>query len=110
MEALVLERKDELSLRDFPAVDQAEERLGPRDVRIRLRACELTAPWEPEQLTGAFVQLDVRGVDGRWRRPFSGWLYKERPSLNVVEHPIYDVWLTGCKQDSDVPPPSTASK
>jgi D-xylulose reductase len=33
MEALVLERKDELSLRDFPV----EEMLGPRDVRIALR-------------------------------------------------------------------------
>jgi D-xylulose reductase len=33
MEALVLERKDELALRDFPV----EERLGPRDVRIALR-------------------------------------------------------------------------
>lgn len=33
MKALVLERKDELSLRDIPV----EERLGPRDVRIALR-------------------------------------------------------------------------
>ncbi|MBZ6078812.1 NAD(P)-dependent alcohol dehydrogenase [Microvirga puerhi] len=33
MEALVLERKDELALRDIPL----EERLGPRDVRIALR-------------------------------------------------------------------------
>ena len=33
MEALVLERKDELSLRDFPV----EEALGPRDVRIAIR-------------------------------------------------------------------------
>ena len=29
------------------------------DVIVRLRACETTAPWENEQLTGAFVQLDV---------------------------------------------------
>ena len=36
MKSLVLERKDELSLRDFPAIDRAEERLGPREVRIRL--------------------------------------------------------------------------
>lgn len=36
MEALVLERKDELSLRDFPAIDREEEILGPRDVRIKL--------------------------------------------------------------------------
>jgi len=66
------------------------------DVIVRLRACEKTAPWEPEQLTGAFVQLDVRGVDGHWRRAFSGWLYKERPALNVVLHPVYDVWPRSC--------------
>ena len=36
MKSLVLERKDELSLRDFPAIDRVEETLGPRDVRIRL--------------------------------------------------------------------------
>lgn len=66
------------------------------DVRIRLRACERTAPWEPEQLTGGFVQLDVRGPDRVWRRPFSGWLYKERPNINVVQHPIYDVWVKSC--------------
>ncbi|WP_145106104.1 NAD(P)-dependent alcohol dehydrogenase [Cereibacter sediminicola] len=36
MKSLVLERKDELSLRDFPDIDRQEEVLGPRDVRIRL--------------------------------------------------------------------------
>lgn len=66
------------------------------DVIVRLRACEKTAPWEPEQLTGAFVQLDVRGADAHWRRVFSGWLYKERPALNVVIHPVYDVWARSC--------------
>ena len=63
---------------------------------VRLRACETTADYEPEQLTGAFVQADKRGADGRWRRVFSGWLYKETPSLNVVEDPLYDVWPKSC--------------
>lgn len=36
MKALVLERKNELSLRDFPQIARDEETLGPRDVRIRL--------------------------------------------------------------------------
>lgn len=67
-----------------------------RDTVVRLRACERTAPWEPEQLTGAFVQFDVREADNRWRRAFSGWLYKERPALNVVQHPVYDVWTKSC--------------
>jgi hypothetical protein len=67
-----------------------------RDAVIRLRACEMTAPWENEALTGAFVQLDVELPDGRWQRVFSGWLYKESPSLNVVEHPVYDVAPKSC--------------
>lgn len=66
------------------------------DVVIRLRACEKTAPYETDQYTGAFAQVDVRGTDGKWSRVFSGWLYKERPALNVVQHPIYDVWVKSC--------------
>jgi hypothetical protein len=66
------------------------------DVVVRLKACETTAPWEQEAYTGAFVQLIVLGSDDKWRKVFSGWLYKESPSLNVVEHPIYDVWAKAC--------------
>lgn len=36
MKSLVLEKKDELSLREFPDIDQVEETVGPRDVRIKL--------------------------------------------------------------------------
>lgn len=67
-----------------------------KDVTVRLRACESTAPWEAEKLTGAFVQMDVRRTDGQWVRRFSGWLYKETPSLNVVEDAVYDVWPKSC--------------
>jgi hypothetical protein len=67
-----------------------------KDVVVRLRACESSAPWENEKLTGAFVQVDAQRTDERWQRVFSGWLYKEAPSLNVVEHPVYDVWVKSC--------------
>jgi hypothetical protein len=66
------------------------------DVIVRLRACETTAPWEREKLTGAFLQLDVQRPNDSWQRVFSGWVYKETPSLNVVEHPVYDVWPRSC--------------
>lgn len=79
------------------------------DAVVRLRACERTAPWEQEQYTGAFVQLDVRGADGRWRRTFSGWLFKERPALNVVQHPIYDVWPKSCTMRFPETGPDTVS-
>ena len=67
------------------------------DVIIRLRACETTAPWEIQQLTGAFVQVDVRTRQNQFQRVFSGWLYRESPSLNTVQHPIYDVWPKSCE-------------
>lgn len=79
------------------------------DVIIRLRACERTAPWETDELTGAFVQLDVKGSDNRWRRSFSGWLYKERPALNVVQHGVYDVWAKSCAMTFPVGGPDTVA-
>ena len=36
MKSLVLEKKDDITLRDFPAIDREEEDLGPRDVRIKM--------------------------------------------------------------------------
>jgi hypothetical protein len=69
--------------------------IGP--VTIRLSACERTAPWEMPQEVGAFVQVDIRERDGAApARVFSGWLFRESPSLNVVEHPVYDVWIKDC--------------
>lgn len=64
---------------------------------IRLRACETTPPWESPPETGAFVQLSVQEQrDDQWYRVFSGWLFKERPDRNIVQHPIYDVFVKSC--------------
>ena len=76
------------------------------DAIIHLRACEATAPWEAEKLTGAFLQLDVQGADKKYRRVFSGWVYKESPSLNVVQHPVYDVWPKSCAMTFPSGPPA----
>ncbi len=68
------------------------------NVIVRVAACERTPIWELPNETGAFVQVLVRDTGGEkaWRKVFSGWLFKRSPSLNVVEHPIYDVWVKDC--------------
>jgi len=64
---------------------------------VRLRACETTPPWEAPPETGAFLQLSVQEQrDDKWYRIFSGWLFKERPDRNIVQHPIYDVFVKSC--------------
>lgn len=80
-----------------------------RDMIVRLRACETTAPWEEEKLTGAFIQVDVQRPDAQWQRVFSGWVYKESPSLNVVEHPVYDVWPKSCAMTYPAGPEAPAA-
>ena len=27
---------------------------------------------------------------------FNGWMFASSPSINPFDHPVYDVWLTGC--------------
>ncbi|MEM9311406.1 MAG: DUF2155 domain-containing protein [Pseudomonadota bacterium] len=90
----LLNKRNNLT-QDFEMRPGEVREAGP--VILRLASCERTAPWEMPQETGAFVQLDVleRG-ESEHTRVFSGWLFKDSPSLNVVEHPIYDVWVKDC--------------
>lgn len=88
--------------RDLEMKPGESRRIG--DAIVRLSACERTAPWEPVPETGAFVQLlvqfrETRSSEPVWKRVFSGWLFKESPGLNVVEHPIYDVWVKNCAME-----------
>jgi hypothetical protein len=71
------------------------------NVIVRLATCERTAPWENPPEVGAFVQVFIeeraKASDAlTWHKVFSGWMFRNSPSLNVVEHPIYDVWVKDC--------------
>ena len=92
----LLNKRNNVS-RDLEMKPGQQQRVG--DVIIRLSACERTAPWEMPKETGAFVQVLVRqrGTEDQFAKIFSGWLFKNSPSLNVVEHPIYDVWVKDCE-------------
>lgn len=93
--------------RDLTLKPGQATRIG--NVVVRLRACEETAPWEQEHYTGAFVQLDIGQTDGTWKRVHSGWIYKERPSLNVVRDPVYDVWVKSCTMSFPKAGPDTVT-
>jgi hypothetical protein len=70
---------------------------------VKPNAC-FTRPITEEPKTTSFVEVDQVEVENRRRRIFSGWMFAESPGLNAVEHAIYDVWLTGCR-DPNAPPP-----
>lgn len=94
----LLNKRNNIS-QDIQIKPGESRRIG--NVIVRLSSCERTPPWERPPETGAFVQVwvnqrsDVR-QPLEWRRVFSGWLFRNSPSLNVVEHPVYDVWVKDC--------------
>ena len=67
------------------------------------RAC-FTRPITEPQNTTAFIEVDEITVAGETKHLFSGWIFASSPGLNGVEHPIYDVWLVGCRGGTVVIP------
>jgi hypothetical protein len=64
-----------------------------------------TRPITEEPKTTSFVQVQDVAADGSKKMIFSGWMFAESPGLNAVEHPTFDVWLTGCRDPIAPPPP-----
>ena len=73
-------------------------------LQVTPRAC-YTHPQSEAQRTSVFVEVDQVSLQATIKRIFTGWMFADSPALNAVDHPVYDVWLTACKQSSDVPPP-----
>ena len=69
---------------------------------VKPNAC-LSSPITEEPKTTSFVEVDQVESGATRRTVFSGWMFAESPGLNAVEHAIYDVWLTGCR-DPNAPP------
>jgi hypothetical protein len=60
------------------------------------RVCYTRPPTE-SQNTNSFVEVSEVTLQGEIRRIFTGWMYAASPGLHAVEHPIYDIWLSDCK-------------
>jgi len=75
-------------------------------LEITPRIC-YSRPATEEPKTTSFLEVNEITLDRRIRRIFTGWMFAESPGLNAIEHPVNDVWLVGCKQTSDIPPPPT---
>jgi hypothetical protein len=65
-------------------------------LRVKTDAC-YTRPATEATNTDAFVEVDEITLQGEVKRIFSGWMFAASPGLHGIEHPIYDIWLTDCK-------------
>lgn len=58
---------------------------------INVRSCKQTDPFEAEDFWG-FVEISERDKG----QIFGGWMSRNEPGLNPLQHPDYDVWLVKC--------------
>jgi hypothetical protein len=65
-------------------------------LQVTPRTC-FTRPTTETQNTDAFIEVEEVTLQGEVRRIFTGWVFAASPGLHAVEHPIYDIWLTDCK-------------
>ena len=75
-------------------------------LQLTPRACYTRPPTETQR-TSVFLEVDQVSLKGGTQRIFTGWMFADSPALNAIDHPVYDIWLVDCKQQSDTPPPDT---
>lgn len=66
---------------------------------ITAQTCEKAPPTERPEVS-AFLQIRERTGEPGDTQVFSGWMFASSPSLNALEHPVYDLWVTDCKTTS----------
>jgi hypothetical protein len=77
-------------------------------LQVTPRVC-YSRPITEKPKTTSFLEVDEITLDRNIRRIFTGWMFADSPGLNAVEHPVYDIWLTACKMDSEVTAPEKDS-
>jgi hypothetical protein len=70
-----------------------------------VKACETTADDEPFPDVIAYMQVRTNPVpetktvaEIKSKEIFRGWTYASTPSLNPLQHPIYDAWVIACRK------------
>ena len=59
-------------------------------MNLLVRTCQQTDPFQAEDF---FMFIEV----SQEAKIFSGWMSRNEPGLNPLQHPDYDVWLVGCE-------------
>lgn len=70
---------------------------------ITANTCRVTQPEETPE-SAAFLDISELKPGQKDAPVFHGWMFASSPALSAMEHPVYDIWLVGCKN-----PPSTKS-
>ena len=68
---------------------------GP--LEIKALKCQLFESIDTSD-TVAYIQVkDLSAKDNNRVFLFNGWTFASSPTLQSIDHPVYDLWITGCE-------------
>jgi len=65
-------------------------------LEIKGLKCQLS---ENNEFSDVIAYLQVKDLDAKDNNQvfiFNGWTFASSPTLESIDHPIYDLWITGC--------------
>jgi hypothetical protein len=97
----VFEGLDKITGRIFSFEVAIDETVQFGMLQITPRVC-YSRPTTDAPQTDVFAEVDEIDEKKEEKRIFSGWMFADSPGLHGIEHPIYDIWLKGCKGGTTV--------
>jgi len=95
----VLQGLDKITARISTFEVMLDEPVTFNSLEIVVRACEVTPP-EAAPEAAAFLEIDEMQPDRPRERLFTGWMFASSPALSALEHPVYDIWVKGCRDQA----------
>jgi hypothetical protein len=78
-------------------------------LKILARTCHKAPPEEPPESTALLIIEEVKPERGT-EKLFAGWMFASSPALSALEHPVYDIWVVDCRDDSPAVAPNSSAE
>ena len=66
------------------------------DLQIKSIKCKHSEFDDDPEIIAYVPVKDLRNKKNDEVYVFNGWMFSSSPSINPFDHPVYDIWLTGC--------------
>ena len=87
---------DKISSKNISVKLNNGENFKYSDLQIKSIKCK-HSEFDDDPEIIAYVQVrDLSNKKNDEVYVFNGWMFSSSPSINPFDHPVYDIWLTGC--------------
>ena len=79
------------------------------NLKMVARTCHKAPPEETPE-SSALLIIEELHPDRGTEKLFAGWMFASSPALSALEHPVYDIWVVDCRDDSPAVAPDSSGE